>query len=106
MKSAPTRPRPITVSVRPPLRVTATSLAATAPARLKSGILEGAMTDKERREFQGWARVVSAGWFILWTVAAITIYRVNSRRAVIAMHFAIIALPGIIAAVAIGRRSC
>jgi hypothetical protein len=63
------------------------------------------MNDKERREFQGWARVVSAGWFILWAVAAITIYRVNSRRALIAMHFAIIALPGIIAALAIGRRS-
>ncbi|MGH8336004.1 MAG: hypothetical protein ACRETL_04100 [Gammaproteobacteria bacterium] len=72
---------------------------------MEEGSLDGAMTDKEQREFQGWARVVSAGWFILWAVAAITIYRVNSRRAMIALHLAIIALPGIIAAVAIGRRS-
>jgi hypothetical protein len=63
------------------------------------------MTDKERRELQGWARVASAGWFILWAVTAITIYRVNPRRYVIAIHFATVALPGIIAALAIGRRS-
>jgi len=63
------------------------------------------MTDKERRELQGWARVLSAGWFILWAVAAITLYRVNPRRYLIAIHFAVIALPGIIAAVAIGRGS-
>lgn len=63
------------------------------------------MTDKERRELQGWARVASAGWFILWAVAAITIYRVNPRRYMIAIHFALIASPGIIAALAIGRRT-
>ncbi|HTT74599.1 MAG TPA: hypothetical protein VMF50_01300 [Candidatus Binataceae bacterium] len=63
------------------------------------------MTDKERRELQGWARVVSAGWFILWSVTSITIYRVNPRRYAIAIQFALIALPGIIAALAIGRRS-
>jgi len=62
------------------------------------------MTEKERRAFQGWARVISAGWFILWAVAAITIYRVNSRRSIIALHFAVIALPGIILALTIGRR--
>jgi hypothetical protein len=63
------------------------------------------MTDKERREFQGWARVVSAGWFILWAVAAITLYRVNPRRYIYALHFALIAMPGIVAALTIGRRS-
>jgi hypothetical protein len=63
------------------------------------------MTDKERRELHGWARVISAGWFILWAVAAITIYRVNPRRHAIAIQFGLVALPGIIAALTIGRRS-
>jgi hypothetical protein len=63
------------------------------------------MNDKERREVHGWARVASAGWFILWAVAAITTYRVNPRRLGIAIQLGLIALPGIIAAVAIGRRS-
>jgi hypothetical protein len=63
------------------------------------------MSDKDRRELQGWARVVSAGWFILWAVAAVTLYRVNPRRLGIAIQFGLVALPGIIAALAIGRRS-
>lgn len=62
------------------------------------------MTDKERRALQGWARVVSAGWFIMWAVAAITVYRVNPRRSAIAVQLALIALPGIILALTIGRR--
>jgi hypothetical protein len=69
------------------------------------GATDGRMTDNERRELQGWARVLSAGWFILWLVTAITIYRVNPRRYLIAIQFGLIALPGMIAAVAIGRRS-
>jgi hypothetical protein len=63
------------------------------------------MNDKERREFHGWARVVSAGWFILWAVAAITTYRVNPRRFAIAIQLGLIALPGIVAALTIGRRA-
>jgi CHASE2 domain-containing sensor protein len=61
------------------------------------------MTDDERRAFQGWARVFTAGWFILWAVAAITVYRVNPRRAAIAVNLALIGLPGIILAMTIGR---
>lgn len=63
------------------------------------------MSDKERHELHGWARVISAGWFILWAVAAITIYRVNQRKLALAIQFGLIALPGIIAALTIGRRS-
>jgi hypothetical protein len=61
------------------------------------------MSDKERREFQGWARVASAGWFIMWAVAAITVDRVNPHRSGIALQIGLIAMPGIIAALAIGR---
>ena len=62
------------------------------------------MSDKDRRELQGWARVIGAGWFILWAIAAVTIYRVNPRKLAIAIQFALVALPGIIAALTIGRR--
>lgn len=63
------------------------------------------MSDKDRRELQGWARVASAGWFILWAAAAVTLYRVNPRKLAIAIQFGLVALPGIIAALTIGRRS-